>query len=121
MTGLSAVKMVSYSRSVSPCGCSLMSCRRIRSTTLTTRTLSSGRYRRSRSAAASTSRVGVGETVVVLAPHVRGQQDVERGDRPTPRDLPGHLQPLGVLVEHRVDDVDAVSYTHLTLPTNREV
>src|SRR5450759_2346182 len=48
----------------------------------------------------------VRETVVVLAPHVRGQQDVERGDRPSPGDLVGHLEPLGVLVEHRIDDVD---------------
>ena len=38
---------------------------------------------------------------------------------PAPRQLRGDLQPLGVLVEHRVDDVDkglvavAVSYTHL--------
>ena len=31
---------------------------------------------------------------------------VERGDRPPPGDVPGDLQPLGVLVEHRVDDVD---------------
>ena len=48
----------------------------------------------------------VGEAVVVLPPHVRGEQIVERGDRPPPRDAPGHLQPLRVLVEHRVDDVD---------------
>ena len=27
-------------------------------------------------------------------------------DRPPPGDVPRHLQPLGVLVEHRVDDVD---------------
>ena len=31
---------------------------------------------------------------------------VERRDRPPPRDLCADLQPLGVLVEHRVDDVD---------------
>ena len=48
----------------------------------------------------------VGEAVVVLAPDVRGEQVVERGERPPPRDLTAHLQPLGVLVEHRVDDVD---------------
>ena len=46
------------------------------------------------------------EAVVVLAPDVGGQQVVERGDRRAPRDAPGYLQPLGVLVEHRVDDVD---------------
>ena len=48
----------------------------------------------------------VAEPVVVLAPDVAGEQVVERGDRAAPRDLAGHLQPLGVLVEHRVDDVD---------------
>ena len=48
----------------------------------------------------------VGEAVVVLPPDVRGQQDVQRGDRPPPGDMPGDLEPLGVLVEHRVDDVD---------------
>ena len=48
----------------------------------------------------------VREAVVVLAPDVRGQQVVERGDLPPPRQVRGDLQPLGVLVEHRVDDVD---------------
>ena len=46
------------------------------------------------------------EAVVILPPDVRGQQIVERGDRPAPRDVVAHLEPLGVLVEHRVDDVD---------------
>ena len=46
------------------------------------------------------------EAVVVLPPDERGQQVVQRGDRPPPGDVPRHLQPLGVLVEHRVDDVD---------------
>ena len=52
------------------------------------------------------ARVLVREAVVVLAPDVRGQQVVERRDRPPPRDVARHLQPLRVLVEHRVDDVD---------------
>ena len=52
------------------------------------------------------ARVLVGEAVVVLPPDVRGEQVVQRGDRPPPRDAVGRLQPLGVLVEHRVDDVD---------------
>ena len=51
-------------------------------------------------------RVLVGEAVVVLAPDVGGEQVVQRRDRPAPRDVAGDLQPLGVLVEHRVDDVD---------------
>ena len=46
------------------------------------------------------------EAVVILPPDVRAEQVVERGDRPPPRDLGAHLQPLRVLVEHRVDDVD---------------
>ncbi len=46
------------------------------------------------------------EAVVVLAPDVRREQVVERGDRPSPADPARHLQPLRVLVEHRVDDVD---------------
>ncbi len=48
----------------------------------------------------------VREAVVVLAPDVRAEQVVERRDRPPPRDAARHLQPLRVLVEHRVDDVD---------------
>jgi hypothetical protein len=43
---------------------------------------------------------------VVLAPDVRGQQVVQRGDRAPPRQRPADFQPFGVLVEHRVDDVD---------------
>ena len=44
--------------------------------------------------------------VVVLAPDVRSQQDVERGDVAPPGHLAARLEPLGVLVEHRVDNVD---------------
>ena len=51
------------------------------------------------------ARVLVREAVVVLAPHVARQQVVERRHRRPPVELAGHLQPLGVLVEHRVDDV----------------
>ena len=43
---------------------------------------------------------------MVLAPKVRAQQIVERRQRPPPRDVAGHLEPLGVLVELRVNDVD---------------
>ena len=48
----------------------------------------------------------VGEAVVVLAPDVAGEQVVQRGDRSPPRDAAAGLEPLGVLVEHGVDDVD---------------
>ena len=48
----------------------------------------------------------VGEAVVILLPDMGGEQVIQRGDIPPPRQLRGDLQPLGVLVEHRVDDVD---------------
>ena len=46
------------------------------------------------------------EAVVVLPPDVARQQVIQRGDRPPPGNVIAHLQPFGVLVEHRVDDVD---------------
>ena len=52
------------------------------------------------------SGVLMGEAVVVLAPDVRGQQVVQRGDLPPPGQMRGDFQPLRVLVEHRIDDVD---------------
>ena len=48
----------------------------------------------------------VAESVVILPPDVGRQEIIERGDRPPPRYLVADLQPLGVLIEHRVDDVD---------------
>jgi hypothetical protein len=47
----------------------------------------------------------MGEAVVVLAPHMGRQEIVEGGDRPAPLEVAGDLEPLGVLVEHRVDQV----------------
>ena len=46
------------------------------------------------------TRVLMREAVVILSPHVRGEQVVERGNLPAPRQTVGDLQPLGVLVEH---------------------
>ncbi len=46
------------------------------------------------------------ETVVVLSPDMRGKQVVQRGNLPPPRQVRRDLQPLGVLVEHRINDVD---------------
>ena len=43
---------------------------------------------------------------MILPPNVRTEQVVQRRDRPAPGNVVAHLQPLGVLVEHRVDDVD---------------
>ena len=52
------------------------------------------------------ARVLMAEAVVVLPPDVRGEQIVQRGDGPAPGDVAAYLEPLGVLVEHRIDDVD---------------
>ena len=48
----------------------------------------------------------MGEAVVVLLPDVRGEQIVQRGDLAPPRQFERHLQPFGVLAEHRIDDAD---------------
>jgi hypothetical protein len=58
MIGRSVVNSVSNSESGMPCGCSDGGCSRIRSTTLTTRTFSSGISSRRIEAAASVSSVG---------------------------------------------------------------
>src|SRR4029078_126613 len=46
------------------------------------------------------------ESVVVLPPHMRAQQIVERGDRSPPGNLVANLQPFRVLMEYGIDDVD---------------
>ena len=46
------------------------------------------------------------EAVVHLLPDMRGQQIVQRRDGTSPRQAGGDFQPLGVLVEHRIYDVD---------------
>src|ERR1700722_12774879 len=62
------------------------------------------------------------ETVVVLPPDMAGEQVVERGDRSTPWDLPGRLQPLCVLGDHRVDNRDErFVRVEQTMPTGQEV
>ena len=48
----------------------------------------------------------MGEPVVVLTPDRGGDEQVERGDRGPPRHLIADGQPLGMLVEHRIDDMD---------------
>src|SRR5437588_3981495 len=45
------------------------------------------------------------EAVVVLPPDVRGEQIVERSDGTPPGDVSRRLQPLGVLIKHRINDV----------------
>ena len=48
----------------------------------------------------------VGEAVVILLPHVGGQHVVQGGDVLPPGELPGHLEPFGVLAHHGVHDAD---------------
>jgi hypothetical protein len=48
----------------------------------------------------------VDEAVVILTPDMQGQEVVQQGDLLSPRQMRRELQPLGVLVEHRIDDVD---------------
>ena len=48
----------------------------------------------------------VAEAIVILSPDVAAQQVIERRDRSAPGNPTRRLQPLRVLVEHRVDDVD---------------
>jgi hypothetical protein len=50
-------------------------------------------------------RVLMGEAIMILAPDVARQKVVQRGDGSPPREAPRDLQPLRVLVEHRIDDV----------------
>src|SRR5206468_2134603 len=52
------------------------------------------------------TRVLVAKAIVVLPPNMGGEEVVEGRDGTPPRDLPGRLEPLRVLVEHGVDDVD---------------
>src|SRR5512133_309238 len=51
-------------------------------------------------------RVLVAESVVILPPDVGRQEIIERADRAPPSYLVAHLQPLRMLIEHRVDDMD---------------
>ena len=46
------------------------------------------------------------EAVVILTPHVRREQIVERSNGGTPSNVIRHLQPFRVLVEHGINDVD---------------
>jgi len=52
------------------------------------------------------ARVLVRESVVILSPYVGCQQVVQRGDGPAPGNLSADLQPFGVLIEHRIHNVD---------------
>ncbi len=69
------------------------------------------------------TRVLVAESVMVLPPDVGCEQVVEGGDGTPPRDfLLGYLEPLGVLVEHGVDNVDKCLVAgEETVPTREEI
>ena len=43
---------------------------------------------------------------MVLPPYMRAEEVIEGSDRPPPRNVVAGLKPLGVLIEHRIDDVD---------------
>ena len=46
------------------------------------------------------------ETVVILAPDMRCQKISKRGDGTAPGDLLAYLEPFGVLIEHRINNMD---------------
>ena len=46
------------------------------------------------------------ESIMVLPPYVRSEEIGQRGDRAPPGDFLAYLEPLGMLVEHRIDNVD---------------
>src|ERR1700722_10833484 len=48
----------------------------------------------------------VGKAIVVLPPDVARQEIIERGDGPSPLNFIADLQPLRVLVEHGINDMD---------------
>src|SRR3954468_19430874 len=52
------------------------------------------------------ARVLVRKTIMVLPPDVRGEQIIERRNGTAPWDVIANLQPLGVLVEHGINDVN---------------
>src|SRR5215475_2837837 len=52
------------------------------------------------------ARVLMREAVVILLPDVRGKQVIQRRNGHPPVDFAATLEPLSVLVEHRVDDVN---------------
>ena len=113
MTGWSAPKRLSYSRSGMPCGCSVSGSSRIRSTTLTTRTRRSGRSvaqdrgRRQRLQRGYVARAGehhVGDVAVVVA---AGPLPDAGAARAVQRSLLG-VEPVGLRLLAGDHDVDVV-------------
>jgi hypothetical protein len=48
----------------------------------------------------------MGEAVMVLPPDRRGNEQIQGGNWPAPRQLAADLQPFAMLVEHRIDYVN---------------
>jgi hypothetical protein len=68
------------------------------------------------------ARILMREAVVILPPHMRAEEVVERCDRAAPWDRARDLEPLRMLVEHRVDDVDErLVAVEEAVPTRQQV
>ena len=69
------------------------------------------------------ARVLVRKPIVILPPHVRRQQVVEGSNGRAPRNRFGrHLEPLGMLVEHRIHNVDKrLVGSEEAVPTGEEI
>src|SRR5665213_1923363 len=64
----------------------------------------------------------MGEAVVVLLPDMRGKEIIERSNFSAPRQFRRHLQPFGVLTEHRIDDAnESFVAVEQTVATREEV
>src|SRR5262245_51155658 len=48
----------------------------------------------------------VAKAVMILPPDVGGKQIVERSNRPAPGNVVTYFEPFGVLIEHRVNDMN---------------
>src|SRR5207244_9972439 len=48
----------------------------------------------------------VAKAVVILPPDVGGEKIVKRRNRPAPVNVVTHFEPFGVLIEHRVNDMN---------------
>jgi hypothetical protein len=64
------------------------------------------------------ARVLMRQAIVILSPHVGSEEVVEGGQLSAPGQAACGLEPLGVLVEHRVDDMNECFVTgEQTMPT----
>jgi len=62
------------------------------------------------------------ESIVILAPHMRTQQVIQRCDLAAPNQAGRDLQPFGVLIEHRIDDVnERFIAIEETMPSGQEI